>query len=170
MVYKFENYCLLECNAIQSGRCSSCFRGKWCLHLQVYSYTLKMEAPHPSETLVTTTRWCNVTTQRTVIFNTIRTSDIGSVVSKCKAIPVTRPGVPQGCEMSRLPNFTDNQLTDIMNLLALCTGHHLPPGRFLALISVRDWVHPRATVQLEGLGQLISKCDKQKLTGHCCHL
>jgi hypothetical protein len=30
----------------------------------------------------------------------------------------------------------------------------LPPGRFLLLISVRNWVHPRVIVPLEGLGQL----------------
>jgi hypothetical protein len=32
--------------------------------------------------------------------------------------------------------------------------HSLPPERFLAIISVRGWVDPRTTVQLEGLGQL----------------
>jgi hypothetical protein len=38
---------------------------------------------------------------------------------------------------------------------ALRAGHSLPPpGRFLVLISVRDCVDPRATVVLEGLGQL----------------
>jgi hypothetical protein len=41
-----------------------------------------------------------------------------------------------------------------VRLLALFTGHPLPLGRFLVLISVRGWVEPRAIVQLEGLGQL----------------
>jgi hypothetical protein len=39
-------------------------------------------------------------------------------------------------------------------LLALSSGHFLPPGRFLALISVRGWVDLRAIVQLEGLDQV----------------
>jgi hypothetical protein len=32
--------------------------------------------------------------------------------SKRKAIPVTGRGGPHGCEMSRLPHFLDNRLTD----------------------------------------------------------
>jgi hypothetical protein len=39
-------------------------------------------------------------------------------------------------------------------LLALRTGRHLPPARFLVLISVRDLVDPRVAVWLEGSGQL----------------
>jgi hypothetical protein len=31
---------------------------------------------------------------------------------KCKAIPVTGRGGPQGCETSRLPHFLDNRFTD----------------------------------------------------------
>jgi hypothetical protein len=37
---------------------------------------------------------------------------------------------------------------------ALLTGCPLPAGRFLVLISVRDWVDPRAIVQPERLGKL----------------
>jgi hypothetical protein len=37
---------------------------------------------------------------------------------------------------------------------ALHAGHPLPPGRFLVIISVRDWVDSRATVWLEGLGRI----------------
>jgi hypothetical protein len=31
---------------------------------------------------------------------------------KSKAVPVTGPGGPYGCETSRLPHFLDNLLTD----------------------------------------------------------
>jgi hypothetical protein len=40
---------------------------------------------------------------------------------------------------------------------ALSAGRALTPGRFLVLISVRGWADPRATVRLEGLGQLKKK-------------
>jgi hypothetical protein len=41
-----------------------------------------------------------------------------------------------------------------VRLSTLRAGRHLPPGRFLVLISVRGRVDPRATVRQEGLGQL----------------
>jgi hypothetical protein len=41
-----------------------------------------------------------------------------------------------------------------IRLSAPSAGRPLPPGRVLVLVSVRGWVDPVATVQLEGLGQL----------------
>jgi hypothetical protein len=41
-----------------------------------------------------------------------------------------------------------------VRLSALRAGRRLPPGRFLALISVRGCVDPRTIMRLEGLGQL----------------
>jgi hypothetical protein len=41
-----------------------------------------------------------------------------------------------------------------VRLSASSASRPLPPGRFQVLISVRDWVDPRATVRLEGLGPL----------------
>jgi hypothetical protein len=57
-------------------------------------------------------------------------------------------------EMSRLPHFLDNRLTDGGEAVSLV--HQLPftPGRFLVLISARVRVDTRAIVRLEGLGQL----------------
>jgi hypothetical protein len=43
-----------------------------------------------------------------------------------------------------------------VRLSALRAGRPLPPGSFLALISVRDWVDPKGIVRLEGLDQLKS--------------
>jgi hypothetical protein len=58
----------------------------------------------------------------------------GIQCKKIKAIPLTGSGDPYGCETSRLPHFLDNRLTDGGKV----AGLHLPPGRFLVLISVRD--------------------------------
>jgi hypothetical protein len=44
-----------------------------------------------------------------------------------------------------------------VRLSALLAGRPLPPGRLLVLISVTDWVEPRAITRLEELGKLEKK-------------
>jgi hypothetical protein len=79
-----------------------------------------------------------------------------TVIKKGKAIPVTGHEVPQGCELSWLPHFLNNRLTDGGEVVSLTPrpAFLYPSGRFLVLVSVRGWVDPRATVRLEGLGKL----------------
>jgi hypothetical protein len=54
---------------------------------------------------------------------------------KGKAIPVTHHGSPQGCEMSRLPHFLDNWLTDGGKAVSLTcqmpfTSRNIPGAHF----------------------------------------
>jgi hypothetical protein len=73
-----------------------------------------------------------------------------------KAIPVTGRGGPYGCKTSKLPHFLHNRLIDggeVASLTCRPPFTH-PPGRLLVLISVTGRVDPRATVRLDGLGQL----------------
>jgi hypothetical protein len=67
-----------------------------------------------------------------------------------KAIPVTGCG-GQRVDMSRHILLDDGSQI-VVRLSALRNSRPLPPGRFLVPISVRDWVDPRAIVQLQWLG------------------
>jgi hypothetical protein len=53
-----------------------------------------------------------------------------------------------------VPHFLDNRLIDGSKSLSLTPGHPLHPARVLVLVSIGSGVNPRATVLLEGLGEL----------------
>jgi hypothetical protein len=55
-----------------------------------------------------------------------------------------------------------------VRLSALRAGSPLPPGRVRALISVRDWVEPKAIVRLEELRQF--KKSNELIGNRICDL
>jgi hypothetical protein len=57
-------------------------------------------------------------------------------------------------EMSRLPHFLDNWLTDSGNVSRAGRPRFIPQKHLLVLISVEGEATLRAIVQLEGLGKL----------------
>jgi hypothetical protein len=73
---------------------------------------------------------------------------------KGKSYPCNRLWRSIGLWDVKAPTFYWQPAQRWVRFSALCTGHPLPPGRLLVLISVGGWVDPRALVWLEGLGQL----------------
>jgi hypothetical protein len=63
---------------------------------------------------------------------------------KGKTLPGTGREGPCGCETSRLFWRVGSQMA--VRLSAIHTGRPVTPGRFLVLLSVKDWVDPRVIV------------------------
>jgi hypothetical protein len=83
---------------------------------------------------------------------------------KCKAIPVTGRGDPQGCETSRLPQAVSSQMA--VRLSVLRAGRPLPPERFMVLISVRRQSQPQSHSQA---GRIRSIEKSNDLIGNSTH-
>jgi len=73
--------------------------------------------------------------------------------SEVASNPITSLERPQGFQEVEIPIFQDSRHVKVVRLSALTSAGFTPQEIFLALISVRGWVNPRAIVQPEGFCQ-----------------
>jgi hypothetical protein len=79
---------------------------------------------------------------------------VNDVKKRGKAMPVTGRGGPLDLETSRIPHFLGTRFTGGDEGMNITRRPPFPPGRFLALFSLRGRDNLKAILWLEGLGQL----------------
>jgi hypothetical protein len=145
---------------IQMGQipCTGILLTPFSLQTPTFHHTILYTPPSRSRTFSCYTMSAN--------FILILTSTFVSISKISLSYPCNRPWRSIGFVDVEAPTSSlDSRLTDggeVVSLMRRQTALY-PPGRFLVLISVRSWVHPRDIVRLEGLDKLQKKSTSSGL-------
>jgi hypothetical protein len=138
---------ILFFNVISSNILISCLKffhiGLIVLHYLLTTCSIR------STTRESTTSW--------IYMHFMCTKDIATflyMISQNQAIPVTGREGPYGCEMSRVPHFLDNWLTDGGEVVSPMHQPPFTPRKIPGTHFFRGWIDPRSIVWPEGLGKL----------------